>query len=180
MRDDEGVRRAARQLAADLRRAGRRVHLDDRTDTGFGRRTVDWELKGVPVRASRSGPRDLAEGMVTMVTRHTRLTKRAGGPRREWAPRSPPCSPESADDLRTEAGAFRLARTGRRCRRDRGDSRRPVTGFARVPWSALGEEGERALAAEAVSVRCLQRPDGSLAEDDEPDARWWRWSAAAY
>ena len=51
--------------------AGHRVRLDDRTDTSFGRRSVDWELKGVPVRVE-VGPRDLAEGNVTVVTRHTR------------------------------------------------------------------------------------------------------------
>ena len=39
--------------------------------TSFGRRSVDWELKGVPVRVE-IGPRDLAEGNVTVVTRHTR------------------------------------------------------------------------------------------------------------
>ena len=51
------------------RRPGIRVRLDDRVDTGFGRRSIDWELKGVPVRVE-VGPRDLAEGKVTLVTRH--------------------------------------------------------------------------------------------------------------
>ena len=50
---------------------GHRVRLDDRTETSFGRRSVDWELKGVPVRVE-IGPRDLAEGNVTVVTRHRR------------------------------------------------------------------------------------------------------------
>ena len=44
------------------------------------------------------------------------------------------------------------------------------TGFAVVPWSAVGPDGESQLAESAVTIRCLQRPDGSLAEsDDEPD-----------
>lgn len=38
-------------------------------------------------------------------------------------------------------------------------------GFAVVPWSAVGPEGEDRLAAKAVTVRCLQRPDGSLADN---------------
>ena len=44
------------------------------------------------------------------------------------------------------------------------------TGFARIPWAALGAEGEAELATGGVTVRCLQRPDGSVpASDDEPD-----------
>ena len=59
-----------RTLVAELRAAGHRVRLDDRTDTSFGRRSVDWELKGVPVRVE-IGPRDLAEGNVAVVVRAT-------------------------------------------------------------------------------------------------------------
>ncbi len=45
-----------------------RVELDERVDLSFGRRSVDWELKGVPVRLE-VGPRDVAEGVVTVVRR---------------------------------------------------------------------------------------------------------------
>jgi prolyl-tRNA synthetase len=42
-------------------------------------------------------------------------------------------------------------------------------GFARIPMAAVGADGEDRLAARALTIRCLQRPDGSLAEpgDDE-------------
>ena len=44
------------------------------------------------------------------------------------------------------------------------------TGFARLPWAAVGVEGEARLAQDAVTVRCLQRADGTLPEyPDEPD-----------
>jgi prolyl-tRNA synthetase len=45
------------------------------------------------------------------------------------------------------------------------------TGFARLRSAALGDEGEDRLATRALSIRCLQRPDGGLAEpgDDEDD-----------
>ncbi len=43
-----GTRR--RPSRRDLSRAGLRTQLDGRTETSFGRRVVDWELKGVPVR----------------------------------------------------------------------------------------------------------------------------------
>src|SRR5580658_5406099 len=71
VRDDEGVARAAATIVADLAATGARVRLDDRVETGFGRRSVDWELKGVPVRVE-VGPRDLLDGRVTVVARHTR------------------------------------------------------------------------------------------------------------
>src|SRR5580693_5957801 len=71
IKEEAGVRSAAEALVAELRADGHRVRLDDRTGTSFGRRSVDWELKGVPVRVE-IGPRDLAEGNVTVVTRHIR------------------------------------------------------------------------------------------------------------
>src|SRR5437868_1674255 len=68
VRNEEGAGERAAALAAELVAAGHRVELDDRVDTSFGRRAVDWELKGVPVRVE-VGPRDLAEGNVTIVRR---------------------------------------------------------------------------------------------------------------
>ena len=42
-------------------------------------------------------------------------------------------------------------------------------GWAKLPWDAVRGEGEATLAEDAVTVRCLQRPDGSVPEaDDEP------------
>jgi prolyl-tRNA synthetase len=39
-----------------------------------------------------------------------------------------------------------------------------------VPWSAIGEEGEKEANGKAVTVRCLTRPDGSMPDsDDEPN-----------
>jgi prolyl-tRNA synthetase len=44
------------------------------------------------------------------------------------------------------------------------------TGFARVPWSAVGEAGEKEANGKAVTVRCLTRPDGEMPDsDDEPN-----------
>ena len=42
--------------------------MDDRTDVPFGRRAVDWELKGVPVRIE-VGPRDLENGTAMLARR---------------------------------------------------------------------------------------------------------------
>src|SRR5205807_851588 len=51
VRDENGAAAArAGEVASELRDAGLRVEHDDRVDTGFGRRAVEWELKGVPAR----------------------------------------------------------------------------------------------------------------------------------
>jgi prolyl-tRNA synthetase len=165
VKDDAAVGEAAASLCAELRAAGHRVRLDDRTDTSFGRRSVDWELKGVPARVE-VGPRDLADGNVTLVVRHTRekRTVALAGVAAETA-----AALESADrDLLAEATAFREARTA-----DAATLEQAVeagsAGFARVPMAALGPDGEDRLAQHSLTVRCLQRPDGSLAGHDDSE-----------
>src|SRR4051812_36655624 len=64
----EGVVEAAAKLRDELKTAGVRVRLDDRADVPFGRRAVDAELQGVPIRIE-VGPRDLATGNVVLVRR---------------------------------------------------------------------------------------------------------------
>jgi prolyl-tRNA synthetase len=44
-----------------------------------------------------------------------------------------------------------------------------LVGFARVPLGALGPDGEDRLAQKALSIRCLQRADGSLAGPGDPE-----------
>ncbi len=44
------------------------------------------------------------------------------------------------------------------------------TGWARLPWSAVGSEGEAELNAQGITVRCLVRADGGVPDsEDEPD-----------
>src|SRR6201994_302658 len=57
----DGVAEAAARLRDSLKAAGVRVKLDDRADIPFGRRAVDAELQGIPIRVE-VGPRDLAGG----------------------------------------------------------------------------------------------------------------------
>jgi prolyl-tRNA synthetase len=59
---------AARELAARLREAGIRAHLDDRPQLSPGFKFNDWEMRGVPIRLEL-GPRDLAAGTALMATR---------------------------------------------------------------------------------------------------------------
>jgi prolyl-tRNA synthetase len=165
VKDDAAVGEAAVRLCAELGAAGHRVRLDDRTETSFGRRSVDWELKGAPVRIE-VGPRDLAEGNVTLVVRHTREkhTVTLGAVASEVA-----ATLGSADrDLLAEATAFRDARTADAATLEEAIEAGSA-GFVRVRVAALGPDGEDRLAQHALTVRCLQRPDGSLAGqgDDE-------------
>jgi len=165
VKDAPEVRSAADALVAELGAAGHRVRLDDRTDTSFGRRSVDWELKGVPVRVE-VGPRDLAEGNVTVVTRHRRekanvaLAAVAGSVSTVLA--------DAGSELLAEATAARDARTV-----DASSLAEAVeagsVGFARVRLGALGPDGEDRLSEHAISVRCLRRPDGSLAAEGDAE-----------
>ncbi len=165
VKDDPEVRTAADALVAELEAAGHRVRLDARTDTSFGRRSVAWELKGVPVRVE-VGPRDLAEGNVTVVTRHRREKENVA--LGAVADTVAAVLAAAGAELLAEATAAREARTA-----DASTLAEAVeagsTGFARVRLGALGPDGEDRLAEHAISVRCLQRPDGSLAHEGDAE-----------
>jgi prolyl-tRNA synthetase len=162
----DGVSEAAAKLRDALRDAGIRVGFDDRVDTPFGRRAVDAELKGYPVRIE-VGPRDLATGNVVLV-RRTNSTK------------TPVAVPEvvsavlaalDADQqsLYDEALARRHALTTEVTSLAEAIDA-AATGWARLPWSAVGVAGEAKANESGVTVRCLLRPDGSVPDSgDEPD-----------
>jgi prolyl-tRNA synthetase len=163
VRDEEGSRPAAAALAQDLGAAGFRVRLDDRVETSFGRRSVDWELKGVPVRVE-VGPRELAAGQVTLVRRDVqekRAAPLAGVVREAGAMLAAAQEALYSDAAATQAAATRHVRSIDEAAEAASD------GFAVLPWDVLGEAGEEDLATQGVSVRCLQLPDGSLAESED-------------
>jgi prolyl-tRNA synthetase len=165
IKEEAAVRSAAEALVDELRAAGHRVRLDDRTETGFGRRSVDWELKGVPVRVE-VGPRDLADGNVTVVTRHRREKQNVvlAGVGPEVAAVMAAVGPE----LLSEATATRDSHTvdvdSLEAAVEAGAS-----GFARIRLGALGADGEDRLGASAMTIRCLQRSDGGLAEPGDAE-----------
>ncbi|CAN5570838.1 proline--tRNA ligase [soil metagenome] len=165
IRDDEGVGEAASALTDELRAGGVRVRLDDRTDTSFGRRATDWELKGVPIRIE-VGPRDLANGEVTVVRRDSSEKHQAAVA--GLAGDVPALLEDIQAAMLAEATAFRDANTAEVTSVD--EAREAAqTGFAKIPWADLGTEGEALLARDAITVRCIQRPDGSVPlSEDEP------------
>jgi prolyl-tRNA synthetase len=161
----DGVAEAAAKLRDSLRDAGVRVGFDDRVDTPFGRRAVDAELKGYPVRIE-VGPRDLAAGNVVLARRFdgsktpvgladvvSTVTAALGADQQALYDEALARRESRTADVSSLAEAIEAA----------------ATGWARVPWSAVGAEGEVEANAQGVSVRCLIRPDGSVPDaEDEP------------
>ncbi len=168
VRDEPGVRATAESMTATLQAEGRRVRIDDRVDTSFGRRSIDWELKGVPVRVE-IGPRDLAGGTVTIVTRHTRTKAQVSVQAAAAAVDAVLSS--AGDELRQEADVFRRSHTADVSTLDEAVEAARV-GFARIPWSSVGDGGEDVLSADGLSVRCLEppwEPDPGPEPDRGPD-----------
>lgn len=159
---DGSVTRTAAALVDELKRRGVRSRLDDDVESGFGRRATEWDLQGVPIRVE-VGPKEVADDAAVLFRRDTRekntvslrtvaddvhlLTERiqadmldAATARRDATITD--CS--TLDEVRDAAG----------------------TGVARVPWDVVGPSGEATLAADGLTVRCLQAPDGSLPDAD--------------
>ncbi|HEX5741981.1 MAG TPA: proline--tRNA ligase [Pilimelia sp.] len=166
VKDGEGVGAAAARIVEELRAAGVRVALDDRVDTAFGRRAVDAELKGYPVRVEL-GPRDLAAGDAVLVRRIT--GGKAATPVGGVAAAVRAALAEDQRALHDQALAARRARTVEVG--TLGEAlEAAATGWARVPWSAVGAAGEAEANAHGVTVRCLVRADGAVPDsEDEPD-----------
>ncbi|MFI9250876.1 proline--tRNA ligase [Streptomyces sp. NPDC053069] len=165
VKGDAAVLDLVHAIGDRLKEAGVRVHVDDRTDVPFGRRAVDWELKGVPVRIE-VGPRDLENGTAVLV-------RRVPGTKE---PTAIGALPTLLPGVLEDDQALLLEQSRRR-REDRTVEVTTLeeaveaasTGWARIPWATLGPEGEARLAEQGVSVRCLVAADGSVPEsDDQP------------
>ena len=162
VREDDDVLGACRTLVTQLTREGLRTKLDDGRRGSFGRRVTDWEMKGVPLRVE-IGPRDLAQGLVTVVRRDTgeKMTVSQSDVSslvQRW-------STEIQGDMFAGATAFRDARTADVSSLDEAIEA-AQTGFARLDWDLVGDAGEARLKSEAITVRCLQRTDGSIPSHD--------------
>jgi len=164
VREGPEVTEAVAAIADDLARAGVRVEVD-RGRGSFGRRVTDWEIKGVPLRVE-VGPRDLTDGVVTVVRRDTG-TKEAPT-RADLVARVGQLLDSVQSDLYRAALAYRDDHTvdvttiGEAVEAAQ-------TGFARLAWATVDGDGEVALRAEAVTVRALQRADGSIPDSDDEE-----------
>jgi prolyl-tRNA synthetase len=158
VREDEEVLAACRSLGEEMAGEGLRAKVDDGRRGSFGRRVTDWEVKGVPVRVE-VGPRDLAQGLVTVVRRDTgeKFAVALG----EASALARRLAHDIQSDMYAVAKSFRDDHTS-----DVSSLEEAIvaaeSGFARLSWDLVGESGEARLKAEAMTVRCLQRSDGSI------------------
>ena len=165
VKDGDQVLATANKLRDALSDAGVRVILDDRVDTPFGRRAVDAELKGYPVRVE-VGPRDLAQGNVTLVTRFNGVKNPL--PLDQAVDAVTAALREAQESLLTEARTRREENTAEVSTVDEAIEASGA-GWARLPWSAVGVEGENKANKQGVTVRCLTREDGTVPDsEDEP------------
>ena len=163
-RSGEGVIEAATAVVDDLERAGVRVELDDRVEISLGRRIIDHELRGVPVRVEL-GPRDVAARQAVVARRA--LTEKQTVPLRALV-ELPQMLADDQAALLTQATTLRDGRTRPA---QSIDEARDIAGdgVARLPWRDCGVDGEDRLARAGVSVRCLVREDGEPVDDPDAD-----------
>jgi prolyl-tRNA synthetase len=166
VKDGDDVRAVTAKLADALRDAGVRVGVDARADLPFGRRAVDAELKGYPVRVE-VGPRDLAAGNVVVV-------RRFDGTKSPTPVADTVAAVTAAIDADQQALYDQALAMRERGTTDVSTVDEAIeaagAGWARLPWSAVGVEGEARANADGVTVRCLTRADGSVPDsEDEPE-----------
>ena len=158
MRLEEGgeAAEAAARIEAELRAAGVRTHVDARTHTSFGRRSVDWELKGVPVRIEL-GARELAAGHATLVRRDDR--SKASVPLDGAARAAAGLLDEIQRVLFADSRAFREEHTHPVADLDELTRRVGDGGLFLAGWSGT-EESERMLGEKAgATIRCIVDAD---------------------
>ena len=161
VRDEPEVNEACERLQAQLIAQGVRSTLD-RSRGSFGRRVTDWEIKGVPLRVE-VGPRDLNEGVVSVTRRDNgekltwplagvaqEATKLLATIQRDLYARALEWRDVNTLDVPSVVEAIDVAQTG----------------FAKLSWDLVGASEEAQMNNEAVTVRCLQRADGSIPESE--------------
>ncbi len=161
VREDDEVIAACNKIAAGLKSAGVRVRIDN-GGASFGRRVTDWEIKGVPIRVE-VGPRDLAEGVVALVRRDT-SEKVSISP--DAVATSVPGILEQMQSQMYEAQLARRNANTHDVKSIDEAMQAAQTGFARLDWDLVGSAGEARLKTDAITVRCLQRRDGSMPVTD--------------
>jgi prolyl-tRNA synthetase len=166
IKDGESVVGSAVTLRDALAAEGVRTGFDDRVDIPFGRRAVDAELRGYPVRIE-VGPRDLAAGNVTLVRRIA--GSKTAVPLEGAVAAALAALEADQQALYDEATSRLTASTADVASLDEAIEAAGV-GVARVRWDAVGTDGETKANETGVTVRCLTRADGSVPDsEDEPD-----------
>ena len=162
VRDDDEVVAAVERVSAELKAAGIRVRVD-RGRGSFGRRVTDWEIKGVPLRIE-IGPRDLAQGLVTVARRDSgeKITCELSAVHATVSR-----ALDEAQQAILAVGERRLADRTAEVASAPEALEAAQSGFARMSWDLLRGAGEAELRNSAVTVRCLQRADGSMPDHED-------------
>ena len=150
--DQPEATEAARRIEEELHAAGVRTHLDARLHTSFGRRSVDWELKGVPVRIEL-GARELASGRATLARRDTRT--RSSVPLEGAAPAAASLLEEIQRALFAASRDFRQEHTSPVTDYHAFEQRIGDGGLFVAAWSGT-PQSERALKEDTgATIRCI-------------------------
>jgi len=183
-RDEQktAVLEAITRLAAELKAASIRVHVDGREEVTPGFKFNDWEMRGVPLRLE-VGPRDLEKGSVALARRDV-----PGREGKSFVPQAGVVDTvkellaDIQSSLLEQATAFRETNT--HLPADYGEFKEVVAGgWAFSRWCDDGE-CEAAIKEETkATVRCLpleQEPaDGVCIHCGRP-ATTWAYFARAY
>jgi len=159
---EEQVNQACMDVAAKLKDAGYRVELDLRGDLTPGNKFYYWELRGVPIRIE-IGPRDLANGVVTIVRRDT--MKKQTWKMDDVASAVQTFAEEMAEDLK--ANASKWMREHVYCVNSLPEAKRLLqkkAGIVVVPWCGKDECGHSL--EEMVEARLLGFPEDSTEKVD--------------
>jgi prolyl-tRNA synthetase len=171
------VAEAVDRVAATLRAAGVRVHVDSRDGLKPGAKYYEWETRGAPLRLEL-GPRDLAGGTVL-------LARRTGGPKTSLPLEG--LAARIADEVTTmQQGLLETARA----RRDRETLRGPKSkqefidylegggGLVYAGWN--GDPAVEAEIKEVTKATIRVLPDEEFRSPTPPDRCIWTGQPARH
>jgi prolyl-tRNA synthetase len=159
---EEEVNKACADVATKIKEAGYRVELDMRGDLTPGNKFYYWELRGVPIRIE-IGPRDLANGVVTIARRDS--LKKQTWKMDDVVSAVERLAEEITGDLRTNAAAWMKERVYRV--NSLGEAKTLLkrrAGIVEVAWCGKEECGHSL--EEAVEARLLGFPEDSTEKVD--------------
>ncbi|MEG1554700.1 MAG: proline--tRNA ligase [Rikenellaceae bacterium] len=144
-----------KEIAAELKKLGVSVKLDDRDHLRSGFKFAEYELKGVPVRLALGG-RDIENGTIELMRRDT--LKKEIVPQEGIAQRVKALMDEIQDNIYQKAFQFRAENT---TKVESYDEFKKVLdekgGFILAHWDGTTETEELIKAETKATIRCIPR-----------------------
>ncbi len=164
--EDPAATLRAQQIVTDLRAGGIRASVDAQFHKSFGRRVVDWRLKGVPIHIEL-GSRELANGTAVVIRRDNTVKQTMDQSQLLGAVHK--LLADIQQTMLEHAQSALASATVETSSLDTAIDAAQV-GFARVSLALVTGADPSLLAAQAVTVRCIERADGTVPmTEDEPD-----------